>query len=133
MQSVVYRNTEYVRLNNWSIYAIGNEIVADRVIRYERLAEEIDEVFRTLGIPDPVALPRLRSYAKERPHYSTYYSDATRDLVARWYGREIDALNYEFESDDRRAQKASAPVAAKGAQLTDRGLANPEGAFAWGS
>jgi hypothetical protein len=129
MRSPIYRNTEYVRLNNWSIYAIGNEIVADRVIRYEGLTEEIAEIFGTLGIPGTVALPRLRSYAKERPHYSTYYSDATRDLVARWYGTEIDALGYEFECRDRVVK----PALAKSAVSTDRGLANPEGTFAWGS
>lgn len=110
MQSLIYRNTEYVRLNNWSIYAIGREIVADRVMRYERLAEEIGELVTTLGIPGPVDMPRLRSYTTDRPHYSTYYSDSTRDLVARWYAKEIEALGYEFETEESAAQRASAAV-----------------------
>lgn len=98
MRSRFYRNTEYVRLNNWSIYAIGQDIVADRVIRYERLAEEIGELVTMLGIPNPVDMPRLREYTTERPHYSTYYSDYTRDLIAGWYAKEIEGLNYTFES-----------------------------------
>jgi hypothetical protein len=110
MRSLIYRSTEYVRLNNWSVYAIGREIVADRVLRYERLDEEIDELVTTLGLPGPLDMPRLRSYATERPHYSTYYSDSTRDLVARWYAKEIEALGYRFEREESGAQRASAAV-----------------------
>jgi hypothetical protein len=110
MRSLVYRNTSYVRLNNWSKYAIGGEIVADRILRYERLDEEIDELFKTLGIPGPIVMPRLRKYTADRPHYSTYYSDATRDLVGKWYAKEIEALGYKFESEERAAQRARAAV-----------------------
>jgi hypothetical protein len=110
MRSLIYRSTEYVRLNNWSVYAIGREIVADRVLRYERLDEEIDELITTLGLPGSLDMPRLRSYATDRPHYSTYYSDATRDLVARWYAKEIEALGYRFEREESAAPRASAPV-----------------------
>jgi Sulfotransferase family len=110
MRSLIYRSTEYVRLNNWSVYAIGRETVADRVLRYERLDEEIDELATTLGLPGPLDMPRLRSYATDRPHYSTYYSDSTRDLVARWYAKEIEALGYRFETEESGAQRASAPV-----------------------
>jgi sulfotransferase famil protein len=110
MRSLIYRSTDYVRLNNWSVYAIGPEIVADRVLRYERLDEEIDELVTTLGLPGPLDMPRLRSYATDRPHYSTYYSDSTRDLVARWYAKEIKALGYRFETEESGAQRASAPA-----------------------
>jgi hypothetical protein len=114
MKSLVYRNTSYVRMNNWSIYAIGRDIVADRVIRYERLDEEIGELIATLGLPDLGDMPRLRSYVKDRPHYSTYYSDATRDLVGKWYAREIDALGYKFESEEHAAQRANAKIISEG-------------------
>jgi hypothetical protein len=105
MRSRLYRSTEYVRLNNWAIYAIGNDIVADRVLRYEHLADEINALVAELGLPGIAEMPRLRSYASDRPHYSTYYSPATRDLVARWYAREIDALGYRFETEDEAARR----------------------------
>jgi hypothetical protein len=110
MRSLIYRSAEYVRLNNWSVYAIGREIVADRVLRYERLAEEIGELVTTLGLPGPVPMPRLRRYTTDRPHYSTYYSDSTRDLVAKWYANEIEALGYEFESKDSVPQREARRV-----------------------
>jgi hypothetical protein len=108
MRSLVYRNTQYTRLNNWSIYAIGQDIVADQVMSYDRLAEGIDELVTTLGIPALGDLPRLRSYTTDRPHYSTYYSDSTRDLVAKWYAKEIEALGYTFECGKSMPPRASA-------------------------
>jgi hypothetical protein len=130
MRSVLYRNTEYVRPNNWSIYAIGREIVADRVLRYERLADEIGDLVATLGIPNPIALPRLRQYTQERPHYSTYYSDKTRNLVANWYAREIDALGYAFESDASALQGAKTPAVVDANRMIIRpGMTGAQPAF----
>jgi hypothetical protein len=97
MRSLVYRNTEYVRLNNWSIYAIGSEIVADRILRYETLEEDITKLLADLGIGSHLQMPRLRSYNPDRPHYSAFYTNWTRELVGRWYAMEIEALGYRFE------------------------------------
>ena len=99
MRSAIYRNTEYCKLNNWSIYAIGDEIVADRVLRYENLADEISRLLKDLKVEADLEMPRMRSYVPDRPHYSTFYSDWTRDLVARWYAREIEAFGYRFEME----------------------------------
>jgi hypothetical protein len=120
MRSIWYRNTEYTRLRNWDIYAIGGEVAVDRVLRYERLDAELAELATKLGLP-PLALPRARSeYRSERPHYSTYYSDRTRALVAGWYRREIDALGYRFETPEmpeaaevREGINAAAPAVAR--------------------
>jgi Sulfotransferase family len=148
MGSIVFRNTSYVRLNNWSNYAIGRDIVADRIIRYERLAEEIAELGATLGFPGPLDLPVLRRYTTDRPHYSTYYGPASRNLVAKWYAREIDALGYSFERQDSAAQRPSAAVLAdrpariisQGVMTTgkegiagDEGLLQPGQAIAYGA
>jgi len=99
MRSILYRNTEYCRLNNWSAYAIGGRVVADRVLRYERLADEVAKLVADLGISGEVELPRKRAYAPDRPPYASHYSDATRDLVARWYAREIAAFGYRLEAE----------------------------------
>jgi len=117
MRSPLYRLSDYTRLNNWSIYSIGGTIVADRVLRYERLDEEVPALLDALGIERSVEMPRLRtSYGGgNRRHYSSYYSGRTRDLVGRWYRREIEAFDYHFErkeSADRpdRARAGLVPV-----------------------
>jgi hypothetical protein len=122
MRSFVYRNTSYVRLNNWSKYAIGREIVADRVIRYERLADEIGDLAAMLGLPGPLDLPTLRKYTDDRPHYASYYSDATRDLIGGWYAREIDALGYTFENETAARRVSAAPLAAPLADRSRKGI-----------
>lgn len=99
LKSVFYRNTEYTKLDNWSIYAIGNEIVADKILRYETLSAEISDLLKRLGVETDLEMPRMRSYSPDRPHYSTFYSDWTRDLVARWYASEIEAFSYRFETE----------------------------------
>ena len=97
MRSVIYRSTEYCRLDNWSIYAIGDTVVADRILRYESLSEDVADVCRILGLDLGPRLPRLREYGTPRPHYSLYYSNVTRDRIARWYRPEIEAFEYTFE------------------------------------
>ncbi len=97
LRSFWYRNSEYVRLRNWSIYAIGGTVVADRVLRYEYLDDDLKQLAADLNIKGLGPLPRKRRYTAPRPHYSRYYSPQTRELVARWYAREIDAFGYRFE------------------------------------
>lgn len=99
MRSRLYNLLYYNRLDNWSIYAIGDEVVADRVLRYETLSEELPGLFARLGLPLP-ELPRKRAeHRTDRRHYATYYTEASRDLVGRWYRREIEAFGYVFEAD----------------------------------
>jgi len=118
MRSRFYRNTEYVRLNNWSIYAMGDHIVADRVLHYERLEDELAELSDMLEFPAPLKLPKLRDYTGERDHYATFYSDESRRLVARWYAREIAAFGYRFEApacaaSPQKPAASTATIAAK--------------------
>jgi len=127
MRSAIYRNTEYCKLNNWSIYAIGNEVVVDRVLRYENLNNEITSTLHDLGIDIEIEMPRMRSYAPGRPHYSTYYTDWTRNLVAKWYAKDIEALGYTFEtkSDDNTGLIAKPMTAAANEQPFQGGQAAP--------
>ena len=98
MGSFFYRATEYCKLNNWSIYSIGETVAVDRVLRYENLNDELAVLHKDLKIESSIEMPTLRKYTDDRPHYSTYYSKKTQDLVAHWYRKEIDALGYEFET-----------------------------------
>jgi hypothetical protein len=97
MSSPLYRLFHHTRLDNWSKYAIGDTIVADRVIRFENLAEELEEVWAEIGLKSSLRLGKaLSQYRDEDRDYRKHYSDETRDLVAGWYGREIEAFGYSF-------------------------------------
>ena len=104
-------------------------IVADRVIRYERLADDISDLFATLGLPGPLDLPTLRKYTKDRPHYASYYSDATRDLIGGWYAREIDALGYTFETEHAARRVSVAPLVDRSRKGIRQSIGGGQGVF----
>jgi len=112
MRSPLYRMSEYCRLDNWSVYSIDGNVVVDKVIRYETMADDVAEVLRALGVDGELILPRLRTYDANRAHYSTYYSDRTRDMVGRWYRREVEAFGYRFE-DRRDGHRPGASIRAQ--------------------
>ncbi len=97
MRSWVYRAMHHTRLCNWDRYAIGENIVADRVVRFENLGPELAEVFAKIGLDKELKLDRHRAnYRDKSVGYREHYTDFTRDLIGKWYQREINAFAYTF-------------------------------------
>ena len=74
--------------------SLDGEIGVDFVGRLENLQEDFYTVC------DKLELPRKklkRKNSKFHWHYSRYFDDATRDLVADFYRRDIDAFGYRFK------------------------------------
>jgi hypothetical protein len=67
--------------------------MVDFVGRFERLAEDFDEVCRRAGL-EPRRLPHKKK-SKHR-HYTEYYDDETRKIVAEFYARDIEKFGYRF-------------------------------------
>ncbi len=86
--------------DNWPLYTIDNQIVADDVIRFEDLVPQLTQVCTKLGIPFDGWLPkakgnhRPKSGAKADPF--SFYTPALRDTVGLLYEKEISAFNYTF-------------------------------------
>lgn len=80
---------------NWDNYAIGDQVVVDRVIRYENLAEDIADVAEWLGIGE-VELPRAKGGIRRSSGYRDMYDDAQRERVAAMTSRTIAKFGYEF-------------------------------------
>jgi hypothetical protein len=62
--------------------------------RFEDLATDTRSLFSSVGLPPP-HLPHVNR--SSHPHYSTFYSERTRQLVAERYARDIKMFNYTFE------------------------------------
>ena len=84
-------------LSNFDVYSIDGRIAVDRVIRYESLERDLDEVRSQLGIPEPIELPRAKGQHRPRE------ADARRligprekAIIDRLCAREIGLFNYEF-------------------------------------
>lgn len=84
-------------LQGYELYTIDGEVAVDRILRFERLAEELASVAGHLGIQDLPELPRAKSgVRKPGLHYRDQLSEADRDKVAQVFAREIALLRYEF-------------------------------------
>jgi hypothetical protein len=82
---------------NQRIYRLKGEVAVDRVLRYEALADELAEVWKTLDLPGRPDLPHAKSGTRPRgPSYRSYYDDASRQRVAELFAPSIDELGYEF-------------------------------------
>ena len=66
----------------------------DFYIRFENLEEDFKKLCRKLEIPfEP--LPKYNK--SEKKHYSTYYDNELKELVAKKFKQEIDFFKYKFE------------------------------------
>jgi hypothetical protein len=79
--------------------AAGNDLLVDRVIRYENLDRELGEVFGTLGIPYEGSLDvyvKNEMQAEDRLPYNEIFTDQQRRLIHRLFEKEIDMHEYVF-------------------------------------
>ncbi|MCB1775059.1 MAG: sulfotransferase family 2 domain-containing protein [Gammaproteobacteria bacterium] len=67
----------------------------DAIIRFENLEAGFEQLMNSVNVNgEAVQLPHVQRRA--RAAYSDYYDDATRQLVAERYSRDIAAFGYEF-------------------------------------
>ena len=96
--------SEYLRgaprhmLSCFDLYSKRGEIIVDRVLRFENLADELPQVWDRLGVAPP-ALPRMKGGHRpaETRDYRTMYSDRDAEFIANVCAREIAAFGYRFE------------------------------------
>lgn len=81
----------------FGLYTIHGQSQADFLVRYESLADDLEQVRTRLGLPEPLQLPGAKSgYRKDRRHYSEVYTPAQRDRVAELFRDEINLTGYTF-------------------------------------
>jgi hypothetical protein len=85
------------RIDNYDIYSIDGQVAVDFVGRYETLAEDLKRALDHVGLGLTTELPRAKTdFRPEKLPYRDFYDEDTRAIVARWYAREIDLLDYKF-------------------------------------
>jgi chondroitin 4-sulfotransferase 11 len=74
----------------------GN-LIADFLIRFENIGSDFQYVCDKIGLD--AKLPHLN--ATHREHYSAYYNDKTRGMVAAMFKRDIENFGYEYNVMER--------------------------------
>lgn len=77
---------------------LNGEILVDFIGRYERLHEDFSSACGRIGIRPP-ALPHARQAKDRKQDYRSYYTEATAELVATRFARDIQLLDYRFDPD----------------------------------
>ena len=73
----------------------GQSLLVDKIVRFERLNADMDEVFtRVFG--ERIALPRLNVSADQRG-YRSFYAAETLAFVEDFYRTDIDLFQYKFD------------------------------------
>lgn len=82
--------------NNDRFYSINDQLCVDFVIRYEHLEEDYNELCRRIGIP-VTGLPHLKTgIRKQARHFTEYFDNKTRDIVADSHKNDLRFFGYEF-------------------------------------
>ena len=90
-------NNVYTCPSDFHFYTLNGELCVDTVIQFESLLADFSSVCEHLGLGSVSALPRAKSkIRKEKRHYSEYYDDELRELVAERFRNEIEMFGYEF-------------------------------------
>jgi hypothetical protein len=81
---------------DWHRYAIGDQIIVDRVLRFEHLANDFAEVCTKLNLPI-TPLPRIKSTHRKdaRPHWEVL-TESEVERIRQVFAKEISTFGYTF-------------------------------------
>ena len=80
---------------NWPLYTIDDRVEVDYIGRYENLMEDLEIVFKEIGIPFDSSRFPMAKKVKDYD-YRRYYGSTEKKLVENIYRNEIDMFDYEF-------------------------------------
>lgn len=104
-----YRKCDWLAKTQYDIVSDGGKLLVDYVGKYENINEDFEYVRKKLDIPKKITLVAGRSpvdyellpyvnktVKKDHSHYRDYFNTNTRELVERYYKKDLETFEYEF-------------------------------------
>jgi len=86
-----------LRHKGYDLYTIDDQVVVDKVCRFEQLDTDLEAVREHLGLPEKLELPRAKSgFRTDKRPYQEVLNDPERERIAELFKKEIDLLGYAF-------------------------------------
>jgi hypothetical protein len=84
-------------IDNWSVYAIGDGIAADHIIRYNGdLQAGLDEALAKVGITAPRLTQAKGGSRPKGRSYRDLFDETTTEIIRKRHQREIDYFGWTF-------------------------------------
>jgi hypothetical protein len=76
----------------------GENVIVDRILRYENLVAELGEIFSELKIPfdGSLGVAAKSEYRTDRRPYQQVFNDEQRRIVEKAFASEIELHGYRF-------------------------------------
>ena len=86
--------------SNFEFYTLNGIIAIDKILRYENLSQELEELSKTLALPENINevvkdIKAKGGYRRKR-NYQEFYDSEIYDIVDIFFAREIKLMDYEF-------------------------------------
>ncbi len=79
------------------LYTIDDNVVVDKICRFENLSEDLEVIRKQLGIPEKLNLPRAKSrFRKDKRNYRDYFDEKDNAKIEELFSDEISLFGYEF-------------------------------------
>jgi hypothetical protein len=99
------------RASDFNLYSIGDMPAMDRIVRYENMLAELDEIGARLRLPEPISQVmegiNAKAGVRRGRAVSDLYDADTRRVIEIQYAREIAYFGYRFPQPAEAAQASS--------------------------
>lgn len=81
--------------SQWDMLSVNNKLCVDRVGRFESFQHDFDSICHDIGLTN-VVIDKLNTSKVKDVRYQQYYTDESRNAIAKLYASDIETWNYEF-------------------------------------
>jgi hypothetical protein len=79
------------------VYRIKNKIVVDKVLRFERINEELESVRKHVGIPDKIELPNAKSgFRQDQRSYRDILCHDDKNIISKMFEAKLHDFGYKW-------------------------------------